>query len=59
MTDTEETVVFAGYLAELIRLQAERAGMDAETYVVSLVAKRCNAPTSKGDQTWAWTTRQR
>ncbi len=44
MTDTEETVVFAGYLAELIRLQAERAGMDAETYVVSLVAKRCNAP---------------
>lgn len=45
-------IVFEGYLAELIRLQAEKAGMTPEAYILSFFDKRCNAPgrePSKGD----------
>lgn len=37
-------IVFEGYLAELIRLQAEKAGMTPESYILSFFDKRCNAP---------------
>lgn len=33
-----EVVYFEGYMAELIKLQAERRGMSAEDYVLSLTA---------------------
>lgn len=41
---TEHTEVFSGYLAELIKLQAERAGVTPEEYVISFFRARCNAP---------------
>lgn len=41
---TEHTEVFSGYLAELIKLQAERAGVTPEEYVISFFCARCNAP---------------
>ena len=41
-------VYFEGYMAELIKLQAERRGMSAEDYVLSFfLGDGCNAPASK------------
>lgn len=37
-------IIFEGYLAELIRLQAEKVGMTPEAYILSFFCKRCNAP---------------
>lgn len=41
---TSNTVIFEGYLAELIRLQAEKCGLTPEVYIISFFANRCNAP---------------
>lgn len=40
------TATFNGYIAEMIRLQAERKGMSPEEYVLSFFEMRCNAPKS-------------
>lgn len=40
----ENVVVFTGYLAEMIRLQAEKKGMTPEAYVLSFFDRGCNAP---------------
>lgn len=37
------TATFNGYIAEMIRLQAEK-GMSPEAYVLSFFEMRCNAP---------------
>ena len=45
-------IVFEGYLAELIRLQAEKAGITPEAYILSFFEEGCNAPDrglSRGD----------
>ena len=40
MSDTtEHKEVFSGYLAELIKLQAERAGVTPEEYINSFLAQ--------------------
>lgn len=45
MSDEQEhTQTFTGYLAELIRLQAERIGKTPQDYILSFFEKRCNAP---------------
>ena len=45
MSDEQEyTQTFTGYLAELIRLQAERVGKTPQAYVLSFFEARCNAP---------------
>ena len=41
---SECIVYFDGYLAELIRLVAEKKNKSVEEYVLSLFEKRCNAP---------------
>lgn len=38
------TIIFTGYLAEQIRLCAERANKTPEAFIVSLFAEGCNAP---------------
>lgn len=40
------TATFKGYIAELIRLQAEKKGMSPEAYIFSFFEVRCNAPKS-------------
>lgn len=42
--EKEHTQTFSGYLAELIRLQAERIGKTPQAYVLSFFETRCNAP---------------
>lgn len=46
MTDEKEQhmVTFTGYLAEVIRLQAEREEKTPQDYVISFFDARCNAP---------------
>lgn len=45
MSDEQEhTQTFTGYLAELIRLQAERVGKTPQAYVLSFFETRCIAP---------------
>ena len=45
MSDEQEhTQTFTGYLAELIRLQAERMGKSPQAYVLSFFETGCNAP---------------
>lgn len=41
---TAKTVVFDGYVAEMVRLQAEKQGLSPEAYIISFFEKRCNAP---------------
>lgn len=46
MNETDNnTVVFKGYLAELIRVLAEKEGKTPEAFVLSFFEVRCNAPT--------------
>ena len=42
--EQEHTQTFSGYLAELIRLQAERVGKTPQAYILSFFETRCNAP---------------
>ena len=42
--EEEHTQTFSGYLAELIKLRAERAGMTPQEYVLSFFERGCNAP---------------
>lgn len=42
MSDT--VIVFDGYVAELIRLQAEKLGLTPEAYIISFFKAGCNAP---------------
>ena len=44
MNNNKNEVVFTGYLAEVIRLQAEKKGITPEAYILSFFEKRCNAP---------------
>lgn len=46
--EVEHVETFDGYLAELIRVQAEKDGKTAEELVLSFFDARCNAP-SRGD----------
>lgn len=41
----DNVVVFEGYLAAQIELQAERAGKTPQEYVLSFFETWCNAPT--------------
>ena len=45
MSEEEEHVlIFSGYLAELIKLQAERIGLTPQAYILSFFEGGCNAP---------------
>ena len=45
------TVIFSGYIAEVIALRAERKNTTPAAYVLSFFDKRCNAPESEETQT--------
>ena len=45
MSPKENVVVFEGYIAAQIELQAERAGKTPQEYVLSFFDTGCNAPT--------------
>ena len=45
--EQEHTQTFTGYFAEVIRLQAERAGKTPQAYILSFFESRCNAPHAK------------
>lgn len=42
--NTEIVITFDGYLAELIKIVAEREKKTPEEYILSLFDVRCNAP---------------